>query len=311
MEYAAVLYHQWKDKKFDFYRIMNLYHELNHYKSSKIPEPEALERSYRNCLSDLEDCFDISVSVKRKSVQINSTESLEEKSFEIFSFYLKNAFSDLRGMHNDSLIQRYVRYRLFISPNEKEEMFIMNQLYLFTYIRHCIRYGMKMECSYKKLMSRDFSARRLYPLHLSSDSDYITLTALDSGDGLNKQFILANLNLNSDQSLLTEYIKSNNAKVKFNFTEYRKSPEGLFQKEEISYTIRISSFSLEHLLLNNDFYVRIIEDKGVEKIIEIKTADETALQNALFSYDKYFQILAPKSAAERFKDKLKRILENH
>ncbi len=168
MEYAAVLYHHWKGKKFDFYRIMNFYHELNQHKSSKIPEPEALERSYRNCLSDLEDCFDISVSVKKKNVQINSSESLEEKSFEVFSFYLRNAFSDLSGMHNDSLIRRYVRYRLFISPKENEELFIMNQLYLFTYIRHSIRKGIKMECSYKKLMSRENSASRLYPLHLPS-----------------------------------------------------------------------------------------------------------------------------------------------
>ncbi len=314
LEYSCLLYYEWnsgKKKKLDnFYEFLNSFDAMVQKEKEKIPDPQNLERNYRNYLSDLEANYDITVSLKKKSIQYNSSNSLEETSLEVLSFYIKHAFQGQNEIHNDSAIQKFLRYRLMLITKKEEEGFLMELLYSFVFIRYAIKHKLKVECSYKKIMSTDVSVRRLYPLHLSTDAQYLTLVANDTKDNLQKQFILANLQLKPSVSLLNEFTKNQKKTEKFNFKKFKQSDEGRFQREEVIYKIRITNYSLEHLLLNYDFQVKILEDKGNWKIIEIISTDEIELQKALFGYDIYAQILEPKDAVTSFKEKLTRILEN-
>lgn len=92
---------------------------------------------------------------------------------------------------------------------------------------------------------------------------------------------------------------------------YKESKESRFQRREIIYKIRITSYSLEHLLLNYDFSIKILEDKGNWKIIELTTSDGIELQKALFAYDVYDIILEPKEEVQNFVEKLERILKEN
>ena len=314
LEYACLLYYEWnsgKKKKLDnFYEFLNLFDAMVRQEKEKIPDPQNLERNYRNYLSDLEANYDITVSLKKKSIEYNSSNSLEETSLEVLSFYIKHSFQGQNEIHNDSSIQKFLRYRLMLIT-KKEEGFLMELLYSFVFIRYAIKHKLKLECNYKKLMSTEVSVRRLYPLHLSTDAQYLTLIANDTKDNLRKQFILANLELKSNYSLLNEFRKNQKKTEKFNFKKFKESSEGRFQREEVKFKIRISNFSLEHLLLNYDFPVKILEDKGIWKIIEIISTDELELQKALFGYDTFAQIIEPKGAVKRYKEKLTRILKEY
>ncbi|HMV42819.1 MAG TPA: WYL domain-containing protein, partial [Leptospiraceae bacterium] len=270
-----------------------------------------LERNYRNYLSDLEANFDLTVSLKKKTVQFNSDDSLEEIAFNVLSFYIRHAFLKQTEVHNDSSIKKFIRYRLILFPSKKEESFIMEELYLFVFIRYAIQYNLKLEGSYKKLMSNSISTRRIYPCYLSTDSQYLTLVANDISDNTKKQFILANLHLKPKISLLNEFIKSQRVKDHFNYKKFKQSKEGRFQREEIFYKIRITSYSLEHLLLNYDFSIKILEDRGSWKIIELTTSDAIELQKALFAYDVYAILLEPKEEIQNFREKLQRILKEN
>ena len=107
-----------------------------------------------------------------------------------------------------------------------------------------------------------------------------------------------------------EFKKNQKKKETFNYKKFKQSKEGRFQRVEIIYKIRISNFSLEHLLLNYDFKVKILKDEKNWKIIEIIYSDEIELFKALFGYDIYALILEPKQAVINFKNKLNWILEN-
>lgn len=314
LEYACLLFYEWnhgKKKKLDnFYEFLNAFDMMVRSNEGNVPSPQNLERNYRNYLSDLEDSFDISVSLKQKSIQLNSGNSLNETCLEVLSFYIKNAFQEENEIHNDSAIQKFLRYRLMFAQNKNEENLLMDMLHLFVFIRYAIKYKLKIDCNYKKLMSLDDSPRRLYPLYLASDAQYLTLVANDTKDNLQKQFILANLSLKSNYSLLSEFAKNQKKKEKFNYKKFKTSNEGRFQKPNINYKILITSFSLEHLLLNYDFTVKILEDKGNWKIIELIHSDVIELEKAIFGYDVFATILEPKQSAESFREKLKRILDN-
>jgi predicted DNA-binding transcriptional regulator YafY len=139
---------------------------------------------------------------------------------------------------------------------------------------------------------------------------YLTLVANDIKDNLQKQFILANLKLNPSLSLLDEFKKNQMKAEAFSYKKFKQSKEGRFQRPDIIYKTKITSYSLEHLILNYDFSVKILEDKGSWEKIELTTSDEIELFKALFGYDVYAIILEPKEAVKNFKEKMKRILEN-
>ncbi|HMW07449.1 MAG TPA: WYL domain-containing protein [Leptospiraceae bacterium] len=315
LEYACLLFYEWsngkKKKLEDFYGFLQSFDSLVHSENKKMPDPQNLERNYRNYLSDLEANFDLTVSLKKKTVQFNSDDSLEEIAFNVLSFYIRHAFLKQTEVHNDSSIKKFIRYRLILFPSKKEESFIMEELYLFVFIRYAIQYNLKLEGSYKKLMSNSISTRRIYPCYLSTDSQYLTLVANDISDNTKKQFILANLHLKPKISLLNEFIKSQRVKDHFNYKKFKQSKEGRFQREEIFYKIRITSYSLEHLLLNYDFSIKILEDRGSWKIIELTTSDAIELQKALFAYDVYAILLEPKEEIQNFREKLQRILKEN
>jgi len=314
LEYACLLYYEWnhgKKKKLDnFYEFLNAFDSMVRSQEDKIPSPQNLERNYRNYLSDLEEVFDITVSLKKKSIQLNSGNSIEETCFDILSFYSKYAFEGQNEIHNEGLIQRFLRYKITFTTITKEESFLMETLYLFVSIRYAIKYKLKLECNYKKIMSKDVSTRRLYPVFLASDTLYLTLVANDTKDNLQKQFILANLELKQNMSLLDEFQKNQKKKETFNYKKFKQSKEGRFQRAEIIYKIHISNFSLEHLLLNYDFRVKVLESQDNSKIIELTSSDEIELYKALFGYDVFATILEPKDNRKSFQEKLKRILEN-
>lgn len=314
LEYTCLLFYEWnhgKKKKLDnFYEFLNAFDAMVRSDEGNVPSPQNLERNYRNYLSDLEDNFDITVSLKQKNIQLSSGNSIEETSFDILSFYIKNAFQAQNEIHNEGLIQRFLRYKLAFASRTNEESFLMETLYLFVSIRYAIKYKLKLECSYKKIMSLDVTVRRLYPVFLASDTLYLTLVANDTKDNLQKQFILGNLELKPNNSLLDEFKKNQKKKETFNYKKFKQSKEGRFQRVEIIYKIRISNFSLEHLLLNYDFKVKILKDEKNWKIIEIISSDEIELFKALFGYDIYALILEPKQAVINFKNKLNWILEN-
>ena len=142
LEYACLLYYEWnsgKKKKLDnFYEFLNSFDAMVKGEEEKIPDPQNLERNYRNYLSDLEANYDITVSLKKKTIQYNSTNSLEETSLEVLSFYIKHAFQGQNEIHNDSAIQKFLRYRLMLSE-KKEEQFLMELLlkpYILRRIAH-------------------------------------------------------------------------------------------------------------------------------------------------------------------------------
>ena len=129
-------------------------------------------------------------------------------------------------------------------------------------------------------------------MYLAADSAYLTLVALDLQDKNEKQFILANLFLKEKVSVLKEYEKLKEKPEKFNYKKYKKSDLGRFQREVIKYRIRITQFSLEHWILNSDISVKITEDEGYWKTVEIESSDELEIQKASFIYNKYFVILS-------------------
>lgn len=315
LEYACLLHYEWnqgKKKKLEnFYDFLNAFDTMIRPDEKIIPSPQNLERNYRNYLADLESSFDINVSLKKKKVELSSGNSLEEKIFEVLSFYCKYAFQEQNDFHNDKIIQRFVRYRLTFQEVKKEEFLLMETLYLFVFIRYAIKYKLKLECNYKKIMSQEKSNRRLYPVYFASDSMYLSLVANDTKDNLQKQFILANLQIIPSMSLLNEFQKNQKKKETFNYRKFKESKEGNFQRETILYKIKISDFSLEHLLLNYDFPVKVV---GVEKdnwkIIELLSSDKIELYKALFGYDVYAAILEPKQARQDFLEKLRR-LDSH
>lgn len=293
LEYSALLWFEWKFNKkgYDPYRLLFLFYEMSSG-SSEYPEAEALERNLRNCLRDLEDELDIQVSLKKKSIECSSSDSAEDLTFSVLSFYLRSAFEEGAGEHNDFLIRRFCRYRFFFGEKQTEEDFLMSSLYLFVYIRYSMMHKIKMDCSYKKMMSAEKSERRLVPLYLAADSAYLTLVALDVKDKNEKQFILANLFLKEKISVLREYEKLKEKPEKFNYKKYKKTDLGRFQRETVRYRIRITQFSLEHWILNSDISLKITEDEGYWKTVEVESSDELEIQKASFIYNKYFIILS-------------------
>ena len=257
------------------------------------------ERKYNHYRKILQEEFGVVLNFKKGLIQ-NFEEDLD-KIILICATYLKT----ISNRYSEIPLKLFVKSRASIEINEKKADSIS---YLVAF-KYAIKFGLKLEFTYSKFMTKEISLHRVIPYALNIRGEYIDLIAFDTGDGLTKQFILnciSNLNWN----FYSEFIKLKD-KSKFNLVEYEKSELGNFYREEVEYKLEFSEFSFRHFTNTYDLDIEILEMINQKIICKLKTTDWHLVQKILFQYNLYIKLLAPQDKVEEFQGNIKSLQKHY
>lgn len=263
-------------------------------------DPERNVRNYRAQLRKV----GVQLAFDLKEKAGNELGKRPEKILHVADWYLRR----LTLSYDRSSLERIIRV---FAPTDEI-------LPLFVCLRYILKFQLRFDFTYKKLMKRETTFRRTQPLFLSFRGGALSLVAVDEKDGMIKQFLLAGIR-DLEYDLLDHYQRyletlqaradrgNNLPSPRTGEPEetYYKTEAGHFYRKPVTYRLRVLGHSLERLRLFYDFDFEMEREIGpTEHIITLTDSDSQAVFRLICDFTGWIELLGPPEMIQDFQQRL-------